>query len=155
MDNRVVENNINIVPGECEISVENNFRSKQAVAAAHVPKWSEVTRHWNNFYTEISQHSACGQAFYFVAGCIFGHPTEMPINLKCLESFSFTELYFLITKFLANGPFKHVGEVSVHEFCGAVDAMLRHFFHRPVFSLSIFQMLIREIQAAKVNHICL
>lgn len=55
------------------------------------------------------------------------------MNLKYLEFFSFTELYFLITKFLANGPFKHVGEVSVNSamqsmpYCGTFFLSGRFF----------------------------
>lgn len=40
--------------------------------------------------------------------------TKIPsiLFIFVLYSISFAELYFLISKFLTNGPFKHVGEVK-------------------------------------------
>lgn len=48
-------------------------------------------------------------------GIFYAHfPNKFSRNVHVLIMIfiSITELYFLITKFLANGPFKHVGEVK-------------------------------------------
>lgn len=45
-------------------------------------------------------------------------------------SILFSELYFLISKFLANGPFKHVGEVTFQCHFTRIDSSRVDFFGR-------------------------
>lgn len=72
MDNRVVENNRNIVPGEWKYLVEKKekFRLKQAIAAAHVR--SEVTRHWSNLHRNFTTLSVRAGSFISFVDAIPG-----------------------------------------------------------------------------------